>query len=94
MSYRYICKVDGQWSNWSEYTECTTTCGGGEQNRNRSCTNPVPQYDGRNCTGQEVDIRNCSEHPCPGEFFSFFILLPIFTCIFMTKKSPAMSMAN
>lgn len=32
--------VDGQWSNWGDFTECSRSCGGGVKKRYRSCKNP------------------------------------------------------
>ena len=53
------------WSNW---TECSETCGIGIQHRNRSCTNPTPQYGGTNCTylGAVKENRTCANISCPG----------------------------
>ncbi|XP_071104781.1 SCO-spondin-like [Haliotis cracherodii] len=67
-----ICAVDGgltQWTQWSGLT-CTRTCGVSETGtvvRTRSCTNPVPQNGGNNCTGStfETQNRNCGFSACP-----------------------------
>ena len=41
------------------------TCGGGSQNRSRTCTNPVPQYGGADCVGAEGENQDCNTHNCP-----------------------------
>lgn len=33
--------VDGGWAEWTEYQECSRTCGGGITFRERSCDNPM-----------------------------------------------------
>lgn len=32
--------IDGQWGNWTEYNECSRTCGGGVSIASRECDNP------------------------------------------------------
>lgn len=61
------CPVHGNYSEWSMFSRCTLTCGGGKQYRTRTCNRPIPQYGGLNCSGlgpkrEEVD---CNTNPCP-----------------------------
>lgn len=50
--------IDGGWSAWST---CTKNCGTGIQTH--TCTNPAPQYNGKDCEGS--DWRYCNTNPCP-----------------------------
>ncbi|KAK2508441.1 hypothetical protein MC885_016939, partial [Smutsia gigantea] len=60
-----LCPVDGSWSEWSPWEECTRSCGRGNQTRTRSCNNPSAQYGGRLCEGNAVEIIMCNARPCP-----------------------------
>ena len=61
--------VDGVWSSWTNWTECTLTCGSGSQGRNRTCDGPF--YGGANCSGDSVEIRDCNTHNCPSKLFHY-----------------------
>ncbi|XP_068734919.1 A disintegrin and metalloproteinase with thrombospondin motifs 6-like isoform X2 [Montipora capricornis] len=59
-------KTDGGWSPWSRLVECTRTCGGGIQWRQRTCTNPKPKDGGEQCDGDSKGFyRICGQKPCP-----------------------------
>ncbi|EDO39574.1 predicted protein, partial [Nematostella vectensis] len=64
------CPATGNWSRWSDWTECTRSCGGGVQfrMRMRSCTNPTPQFGGSDCSvlGPETQTERCMINTCPG----------------------------
>ncbi|RUS78774.1 hypothetical protein EGW08_013458 [Elysia chlorotica] len=53
--------VYGQWSDWTEWSQCTRTCGGGIQFRNRACTST---NDVEACRGVYADAKSCNEDPC------------------------------
>ena len=59
--------VNGGWTNFGSWSECTKTCGTGTQSRNRTCTNPAPQYGGADCTGDAEESRDCNTQPCPSK---------------------------
>lgn len=61
------CPIHGGYTLWSNFSDCNLSCGGGRQARLRSCTNPIPQYGGRDCDhlGPYYEIRLCNIHYCP-----------------------------
>ncbi|XP_050994845.1 LOW QUALITY PROTEIN: hemicentin-1 [Labeo rohita] len=59
------CPVDGNWSEWSSWEECSRTCGQGNRTRVRTCSNPSAQHGGRACEGKAVEAIMCSIRPCP-----------------------------
>ncbi|OWF42002.1 coadhesin-like [Mizuhopecten yessoensis] len=62
------CPIDGGWTDYSAFTPWSICSGECDQsrNRNRTCTNPKPQYGGRDCDGESMDleIRDCFEGEC------------------------------
>ncbi|KAL5248471.1 hypothetical protein ACHWQZ_G017609 [Mnemiopsis leidyi] len=59
------CPIDGGWSDYSDWSDCTETCGTGRQIRTRTCTKPAPQYGGADCTGTAEETQNCNTRHCP-----------------------------
>lgn len=66
--------VNGGYSDWGPYSQCSKTCGGGEQKRTRTCTNPPPAYDGKDCSalGASFVTRKCNIDPCPSKINYLF----------------------
>ena len=58
------CPVNGGFSNWSDFTKCSVTCGVGTKSRKRMCTNPAPKHGGKFCQGILEETHPC-EIPCP-----------------------------
>nr|XP_022335242.1 semaphorin-5B-like [Crassostrea virginica]XP_022335250.1 semaphorin-5B-like [Crassostrea virginica]XP_022335258.1 semaphorin-5B-like [Crassostrea virginica]XP_022335266.1 semaphorin-5B-like [Crassostrea virginica] len=59
--------VDGNWSVWTPWSNCTANCNGGIQTRRRSCSNPLPQRGGIPCTGNKNEWRMCNSYTCKDE---------------------------
>lgn len=56
---------NGGWGEWSKWTPCSLTCGGGVQESHRNCDNPVPENGGKYCSGSRKKYRSCNTQPCP-----------------------------
>ncbi|XP_061621300.1 A disintegrin and metalloproteinase with thrombospondin motifs 18 isoform X2 [Phyllopteryx taeniolatus] len=63
--------VHGQWSAWSQWSECSRTCGGGVMYRERSCSSPRPQHNGKFCYGPGRQNQLCNTRPCPHNSVDF-----------------------
>ena len=59
--------VNGGYSAFGSFTECSVTCGQGVKYRRRTCTQPKPQYNGESCRklGPSIESRTCNAGPCP-----------------------------
>lgn len=62
----YFTAIDGNYSEWTTWSDCSETCGGGSKKRTRTCTNPLPQHSGKNYSklGPASQTVNCSTDPC------------------------------
>ena len=68
MSNFFFILVDGNWSPWSIFGQCTKSCGGGVKHRIRKCDNPAPANGGKNCQGPSKQSLECNTFPCPGKY--------------------------
>ena len=59
--------VDGEWSDWKDWSPCSTTCGAGTQERARTCTEPRPAFGGKDCVGISSETKSCQARACPGK---------------------------
>ena len=58
--------MDGLFTEWTRWTACPVTCGGGKQQRDRVCVGPF--FGGQDCVGDTAAVRKCSETPCPSNY--------------------------
>ncbi|XP_058951792.2 A disintegrin and metalloproteinase with thrombospondin motifs adt-1 isoform X1 [Pocillopora verrucosa] len=59
------CPINGRWTLWSTWEDCSKTCGSGTKARRRSCSNPPPQHGGQACTGPSKQTKSCLLKDCP-----------------------------
>ncbi|KAF7655613.1 hypothetical protein LDENG_00053850 [Lucifuga dentata] len=60
------CPVNGAWSCWSSWSQCSSSCGGGHYHRTRTCSSPPPAGGGDICIGLHTEEALCSTHTCEG----------------------------
>lgn len=58
-------QINGMWSEWSDWTSCSESCGRGTRRRYRKCNNPAPIYGGKPCLGADGQQEYCNQPPCP-----------------------------
>ena len=57
--------VDGNWSPWGKWSSCSATiCGDGKRIRVRTCTDPEPLLNGRECSGKSKESQKCRNGAC------------------------------
>lgn len=57
------CVKDCEWSQWTNFGECSEPCGGGEQKRYRQVVKEA--VGGGDCDGEEEESKPCNTHDCP-----------------------------
>ncbi|XP_042148268.1 hemicentin-1 [Ixodes scapularis] len=57
--------VNGGWSPWSLWSQCTVSCGGGTRSRSRLCNSPTPAFGGKPCQGNDIQTDFCNSNDCP-----------------------------
>ncbi|XP_073782546.1 adhesion G protein-coupled receptor B1 isoform X17 [Danio rerio] len=58
-----VCPEHGAWGEWTPWSLCSSTCGRGYRERNRSCK--PPQFGGNPCDGPEKQTKFCNIAVCP-----------------------------
>ena len=62
------------WREWSQFTDCSQTCGGGVRRRQRFC---MTEYSGYSrCLGDSIEVEACNEECCPSKIFFRKVMLP------------------
>ncbi|UMM42765.1 hypothetical protein L5515_018465 [Caenorhabditis briggsae] len=52
-------KVNGGWTDWTSWSECTDYCRNGHRSRTRFCANPKPSQGGAQCSGSDFELNPC-----------------------------------
>ncbi|XP_035532434.1 semaphorin-5B isoform X2 [Morone saxatilis] len=65
------CPVNGAWSCWSSWSQCSVGCGGGHYQRTRSCNSPAPANGGDICLGLHTEEALCNTHTCDGGWMAW-----------------------
>ncbi|XP_052092487.1 sushi, von Willebrand factor type A, EGF and pentraxin domain-containing protein 1-like [Mytilus californianus] len=74
--------VNGNWGSWLSWSECSASCEGGTQTRERYCNNPTPDRYGLACVGSSTSNQSCNIDPCPvcPDFFKIYAYKNAFNC--------------
>ena len=81
------CPVNGGFGEWSNYSTCSVSCGGGVQFRERSCDSPPPKYGGKDCDGPRRENRSCAENECPGSSTVFVFVRTYMSCLVISLEN-------
>ncbi|KAH3833888.1 hypothetical protein DPMN_107204 [Dreissena polymorpha] len=60
------CAINGFWSHWNPWGDCSAACSVGFRQRIRQCNNPTPLNEGMSCEGSPIEEVPCDTGvPCP-----------------------------
>ncbi|KAK6165460.1 hypothetical protein SNE40_022384 [Patella caerulea] len=57
--------VDGQWSTWTQWSNCSKDCRKYNKIRYRICGSPEAECNGATCVGDAQETEPCQRSPCP-----------------------------
>ena len=60
----FECAVNGTWTQWGGWTNCSADCGDGVQQKERFCEGIVG--DGEECPGKNKEFKMCNLKECEG----------------------------
>ncbi|XP_053376438.1 coadhesin-like [Mercenaria mercenaria] len=58
-------QVDGVWAEWSVWSACEVSCGGGQTTRSRQCVYPNKLQKDLPCIGVSDENKSCNTQSCP-----------------------------
>ena len=70
-----------KWGNWTKWTSCSKSCGGGSQRRTRKVAK-YAQPGGRKCSGSKRASRFCNTEQCPRGIVNGQFIFQIFEKIY------------
>ena len=83
--------INGGWGEWTAWSSCSVSCGGGSRSDNRPCDNPTPAHGGVGCSGSASKLKTCNSNECPGNIPVFktlsqcmlkILISEFFQCLF------------
>lgn len=79
--------ADGAYSDWSPFSECNASCGGGVKIRKRSCNSPEPKNGGKDCSGlgPAMGTEECNSFPCRTINLLCFCQINILQCLNLVR---------
>ena len=66
LPFFFVFLVDGGFSAWQDVSTCTKSCGNGQLDQFRTCSNPSPKFGGRECQGIAFRTTTCNLQECRG----------------------------
>ena len=52
------------WTDWSQWSDCTVTCGKGSRQRARTCQSLTSKVDNPKCEGMSLEMKVCFTARC------------------------------
>ena len=95
-------EMDGGWSEWSSFGDCSISAGGCKRTRHRNCDSPERSERGLPCVGPDTDTEDCEEDKCDGsylrkchkprniiimDFLSPLLVICLIVCVYRLQKS-------
>ncbi|ESO92403.1 hypothetical protein LOTGIDRAFT_120936 [Lottia gigantea] len=65
VTWYFSIEVNGAWSLWGEWGDCSVTCEDGIRTRTRQCNHPPALHGGRPCKGEDQQTKPCTLSQCP-----------------------------